>query len=123
MLPSPSLGPPLLSASWSPPLPCGMGLAGWAGAVAGGAAGVLAARCTGRAWWWWCATAGLAVAECVPAAGPGAEECDAAAVPQPAASTASSANPAAGQARVNDMACPSTCERLQRAGREGPDCL
>jgi hypothetical protein len=46
MLPSPSLGPPLLSASWSPPLPCGMGFAGWAGAVAGGAGGVLA--CSAR---------------------------------------------------------------------------
>src|SRR5215475_3420656 len=31
MLPSPSPGPPLLSASWSPPLPCGIGLAVWAG--------------------------------------------------------------------------------------------
>src|SRR5205807_1436374 len=49
--PSPSLGPPLLSASWSPPLPCGTGLAVWAGAVAGGAGGVVAAACTGREWW------------------------------------------------------------------------
>ena len=59
MLPSPSLGPPLLSASWSPPLPCGMGLAGWvgamvggggAGAVAGGAGGVVTAACAGADW-------------------------------------------------------------------------
>jgi hypothetical protein len=45
MLPSPSLGPPLLSASWSPPLPCGMGFEGDAGAVglvAGGAGAVVA---------------------------------------------------------------------------------
>jgi hypothetical protein len=40
MLPSPSLGPPLLSPSWSPPLPCGIGLAVWE--VAGGAGGVVA---------------------------------------------------------------------------------
>src|SRR5690242_2768955 len=49
MLPSPSLGPPLLSPSWSPPLPCGMGLAVWAGAVAGGAAGVVTAAWLGGA--------------------------------------------------------------------------
>jgi len=63
----------------------------------------------------------LAVAECVPAAGPGAEECDAVAVPQPAASTASSANPAAGRARVNDMACPSTLRTFATSepGRPG----
>jgi hypothetical protein len=41
MLPSPSLGPPLLSASWSPPLFCGMGFAVWAGAVDGGGGGVV----------------------------------------------------------------------------------
>src|SRR5215471_2286051 len=123
MLPSPSLGPPLLSASWSPPLPCGMGLAGWAGAVAGGAAGVLAAGCIGRAWWWWwCAAAGLAAAECVPAAGLGAEECAAAAVPQPAASTASSASPAAGRARVNDMTCPSALRTFAASGSGRPHC-
>jgi hypothetical protein len=53
MLPSPSLGPPLLSASWSPPLPCGIGLGGCAaGGLDGGAAagwldgaGWLAALC------------------------------------------------------------------------------
>src|SRR5215469_6549155 len=40
MLPSPSLGPPLLSASWSPPLPCGIGFDGGAGGcVVGGAGG------------------------------------------------------------------------------------
>ena len=38
----------MLSASWSPPLPCGMGLAGGAGAVlAGGAGGVAATGCAG----------------------------------------------------------------------------
>jgi hypothetical protein len=36
MLPSPSLGPPLLSASWSPPLPCGMPFLMIGGAVVGG---------------------------------------------------------------------------------------
>jgi len=36
MLPSPSLGPPLLSASWSPPLPCGMPLLVIGRAVVGG---------------------------------------------------------------------------------------
>src|SRR5690242_8000558 len=51
MVPSPSLGPPLLSASWSPPLPCGMGSAVWAGAVAGGAAGVVTAAWLGGAVW------------------------------------------------------------------------
>src|SRR6185312_7642205 len=51
MLPSPSLGPPLLSPSWSPPLPCWMGFAGWAGAVAGGAAGVVTAAWLGGALW------------------------------------------------------------------------
>src|SRR5882724_10525951 len=51
MLPSPSLGPPLLSASWSPPLSCGMGFAVWAGAVAGGAAGVVTAAWLGGASW------------------------------------------------------------------------
>src|SRR5258705_10659679 len=53
MLPSPSLGPPLLSASWSPPLFCGMGFAVWAGAVAGGAAGVVTAAWLGGALWCW----------------------------------------------------------------------
>ena len=47
MLPSPSLGPPLLSGSWSPPLPCGMGLAGEAGAVVAGAGAVVAGRAVG----------------------------------------------------------------------------
>jgi hypothetical protein len=71
MLPSPSLGPPLLSASWSPPLPCGMGLPVWAGAVAGGAGGVLAggaggAACAGVEWAWLCAApAGFGAAGCV----------------------------------------------------------
>src|SRR6476646_9729674 len=51
MLPSPSLGPPLLSASWSPPLSCGMGFAVWAGAMAGGAAGVVTAAWLGGALW------------------------------------------------------------------------
>lgn len=50
MLPSPSLGPPLLSASWSPPLPCGIELVddgggggggGGAGDVGGGAGAVV----------------------------------------------------------------------------------
>src|SRR6185437_5552206 len=49
MLPSPSLGPPLLSASWSPPLPCWMGFAVWAGVMAGGAAGVVTAAWLGGA--------------------------------------------------------------------------
>src|SRR5215472_4057331 len=79
MLPSPSLGPPLLSGSWSPPLCCGMGFA-----VCAGAAG--------------CVVAG---------GGLGPEECPAAAVPQPAARAVSSATPAAHRPRVNDMACPS----------------
>src|SRR5215469_4350911 len=78
MLPSPSLGPPLLSASWSPPLCCGMGFA----------------VC---AW----------VAGCVVVAGLGPEECAAVAVPQPAARAVRSAAPAAHRPRVNDMACPS----------------
>ncbi len=38
-LPSPSLGPPLLSASPSPPLPCGIPLPGGGGVVVGGGAG------------------------------------------------------------------------------------
>jgi hypothetical protein len=38
MLPSPSLGPPLLSPSWSPPLFCGIGFGGGGG---GGGAAVL----------------------------------------------------------------------------------
>src|SRR6516162_4268585 len=55
MLPSPSLGPPLLSASWSPPLPCGIGFGGcvvggggggWVVGTAGGDGGVLR-RCDG----------------------------------------------------------------------------
>ena len=50
MLPSPSLGPPLLSASWSPPLPCGIGLAVGAGEVAGGAGGGVAAAGGGAGW-------------------------------------------------------------------------
>ena len=37
--PSPSLGPPLLSASWSPPLFCGIVHVVVAGAVVGGAGG------------------------------------------------------------------------------------
>src|SRR6185312_7840399 len=53
MLPSPSLGPPLLSPSWSPPLPCWMGFAVWAGAVAGGAAGDVTAAWLGGALWCW----------------------------------------------------------------------
>src|SRR5258705_12138476 len=48
MLPSPSLGPRWLWASWSPPLPCGMGFAGWAGAVVGGWAGAVAGGWAGR---------------------------------------------------------------------------
>jgi hypothetical protein len=46
MLPSPSLGPPLLSASWSPPFPCGMlegvsrGAVGVVGVVVAGGGGV-----------------------------------------------------------------------------------
>src|SRR6516165_3973101 len=51
MLPSPSLGPPLLSASWSPPLPCGMGLAVFAGAVVGCAGGVVTVACVGPDLW------------------------------------------------------------------------
>lgn len=39
MLPSPSLGPPLLSASWSPPLPCGIELVGDGGGGGGGGGG------------------------------------------------------------------------------------
>jgi hypothetical protein len=43
MLPSPSLGPPLLSASWSPPFPCGIGFGGGGGGwVAGGGGGWVA---------------------------------------------------------------------------------
>src|SRR6185437_13933548 len=49
MLPSPSLGPPLLSPSWSPPLPCWMGFAVWAG----GAAGDVTAAWLGGALWCW----------------------------------------------------------------------
>ena len=43
-MPSPSLGPPLLSASWSPPLSCGMPLlvvGGGGGVVVGGGGGVV----------------------------------------------------------------------------------
>src|SRR6266487_427401 len=110
MLPSPSLGPPLLSASWSPPLPCGMGLAAGAGAVlAGGAGGVVTTGCAGREWWWWwCVTAAGGAAGAVTAGlGGTAAWCAAAALPQPAARAASSANPAADRVRVNDMTCPS----------------
>src|SRR5262249_47318916 len=76
MFPSPSLGPPLLSASWSPALPCGIGLA----------------ACICPAWW------------CAGAAGFGAAWCVAAAVPQPAARAASSARLAAGVVSLSDMA-------------------
>src|SRR6185437_11701976 len=69
MLPSPSLGPPLLSPSWSPPLPCWMGFAVWAGAVAGGAAGDVTAAWLGGALWCW--------AELPDGAGAGAAEPDA----------------------------------------------
>src|SRR5580700_8535824 len=107
MLPSPSLGPPLLSGSWSPPLPCGMGLAGGAGAVVagagavvagagavgeGGGGGVVTGACVGAEWCGWAAAAGLAAACCAVAA-----------VPQPAARTASSAAPAADRMKVGDM--------------------
>src|SRR5487761_159200 len=107
MLPSPSLGPPLLSGSESPPLPCWIGLADGAGAVAcaeagvlagvvtgvlaGAEAGVLAAGCFATCWW------------CAVAAGFAAVECADTAVPQPAATAASSANPAAERTRVSDM--------------------
>ena len=37
----------MLSGSWSPPLPCGMGLAGGAGAVVAGAGAVVAGVVTG----------------------------------------------------------------------------
>jgi hypothetical protein len=81
-----------------------MGLAVWAGAeggaaagveegaVAGAEAGVLAAG-VGGAWWLGCAVA----------AGFAAAWCAAAAVPQPAATAASSANPPAARTKVNDM--------------------
>lgn len=39
MLPSPSSGPPLLSASWSPPLPCGIELVGEGEGGGGGGGG------------------------------------------------------------------------------------
>src|SRR6516164_5238270 len=124
MLPSPSLGPPLLSASWSPPLPCGMGLAVWAGAVTDGAAGadggaVTVAGADGD-WWRFVGAVGCVVAECAGAVGLAAGECAAAAVPQPAASTASRANPAADRTRVNDMTCPfrsaMTCDQQAEMG-------
>ena len=47
-MPLPSLGAPLLSASWSPPLPCGMGLdinygidGGVDGIIGGGVDGII----------------------------------------------------------------------------------
>jgi hypothetical protein len=46
-------GAAVVVASWSPPLPCGMGFAVWAGAVAGGAAGVVTAAWLGGALWCW----------------------------------------------------------------------
>src|SRR5215472_14946315 len=48
-----------------------------------------------------------ALADAEDAAGLGAASCPAAAVPQPAASTARSASPTAGRVRVIDMKCPS----------------
>src|SRR5437764_5130136 len=76
---------------------------------------------------------GLAAAECAVAAGLGAEERADTAGPQPAASAASRAIPAAGRINVNDMACPfmalmrrsdDRCAYTSRtaasAGRSGP---
>src|SRR6516162_1105946 len=111
MLPSPSLGPPLLSGSWSPPLPCGIGFA--AGAVtdgAGEAGGVVAVACAGRALWW-CVAAGTGAAECAVAVGLAPEPYSPAPVPHPAASAATSASPAAHRAWVN-MACPFRSARI-----------
>src|SRR5260370_21477604 len=106
MLPSPSLGPPLLAGSWSRPLPCGMGSAGVEGAggagagavVAGGDAGVVTEACAGAEWWGRAAAVGLGLA---PAC------CAVTAVPQPAARTASSAAPAADRMKVSDIVDPS----------------
>src|SRR6516162_876865 len=124
MLPSPSLGPPLLSASWSPPLPCGMGLAVWAGAVTDGAAGAdggaVTVAGTGGDWSLCAGAVGCGPAECAAVVGLAAGECAAAALPQPAASTASRANPAADRTKVNDMTCPfrsaMTCDEQAEMG-------
>src|SRR5580698_1399936 len=103
MLPSPSLGPPLLSESWSPPSPCWMGFGGGAGVVAagggdaggwvvGGAGGWVVGGAGG---WVVGGTDGLAdgladgLTECVVAVGLGTEEWAAAAVLQPAVNAAS----------------------------------
>jgi hypothetical protein len=94
MLPSPSLGPPLLSASWSPALPCGIELdddeVDLAGAGLGAAAGTLVAG----------VLALVGVLDCPPAG------CDVADAPQPANRAVSSASPAADRVRVNDMTGP-----------------
>src|SRR5215470_8661319 len=110
MLPSPSLGPPLLSGSWSPPLPCGIGFVVAAGAVTDGA-GAAGVACAGRAWWWWCVAAGVGAAECAVAAGLAPLPYSPAPVPHPAASAAISASPAAHRAWVN-MACPFRSARI-----------
>src|ERR1700733_979751 len=92
MLPSPSLGPPLLSASWSPPLPCGIALddgggGGGGGALlVGGAAGG-AGGCVLGAGWVFGVAAGLDAGTVLCVAG----ACVVLAAEQPAASTPSSA--------------------------------
>ena len=93
MLPSPSLGPPLLSASLSPPLFCGIPLdpEDWLGAALGDAAGVLAAGV-------------LAVGVDFPDA------------PQPASSAVSNASPAADRVRVSDISNPSSSRFAERRG-------
>jgi hypothetical protein len=85
-----------------------MGLAGGAGAVVGGAGGVVTAVCVGAGWLGW--AGGVVTAVCVGAgwlgwatAGLDAAECAATAVPQPVASAASSAAPATDRMSVTDM--------------------
>jgi hypothetical protein len=70
-------------------------VAGAGAVVAGGGVGVVTGACAGAEWRGWAAAAGL-VAAC----------CAVAAVPQPAARTASSAAPAADRMKVSDMVGP-----------------
>src|SRR5467141_2947281 len=110
MLPSPSSGPPLLSASWSPPLsPGGLGGAGGAVArwwVAGGVAGGFGAV---EAEWLTGGEVGLAV--------PPAEWWTV----QPAATAASSASPAAHRVGLGGIARPSCWGASPRRGGAAVD--